>query len=139
MSEINIKNLIIARDGLLGVDPEMFDMESFRKVSKHNTTLFINKDNCGTIGCAIGWCPLIEGLEPIDSDYVANYYRGIEHLDFEKYCKRVFGIREFSKVWKYLFDSNWKDIDNSIEGLIKRMDKVINGYRPLKKDIKHLS
>ena len=134
--KINIKNLIIARDGLLGVDPEMFDMESFRKKTKYEVVPFYDKDNCGTIGCAIGWCPFIDGLEHIESD---RYYYDETKLNFDTYTRRVFGIKELSRVWEYLFSSSWKDTDNSIEGLIKRMTKVINGYRPLKKDIKHLS
>jgi hypothetical protein len=123
--KINMQNLKIARDGLLGLDPDAFDMETYRKYQQNGSSAtFHSLDDCGTVGCALGWCPFIPGLKAIERDYNMAYR---PYIQFYKYSERVFGIEENSPIWNYLFSGNWKHKDNTVEGLIKRMTKVIEG------------
>jgi len=58
------------------VAPEDFDMLYFRARKRDDVVLegstlklivdapFVNKENCGSVGCLLGWAPFIEGLEP---------------------------------------------------------------------------
>ena len=122
--KINMKNLKKAREGLMGLDPEAFDMELYRSNKDRTAVNFKSKNNCGTVGCALGWCPFIPGLETKKEDYSYS-----DFLGFDDYCKRVFNFDMSSSVGMYLFDGEWAARDNTIEGLIKRMTRVIDGKK----------
>lgn len=134
---INIKNLKIAREGLLGLDPDLLRMRNYRSVKgiedgKFYSTSYTEKESCGTFGCAIGWCPFIEGLEPEKFGFDAESIKR-NGLAFGIYSQEMFGIQARGILWDYMFASCWQDFDNTVEGLIKRMTHVIEGdYRKIK-------
>ncbi len=82
----------------MNVPQEKLDMSSFR------AKFFINKHDCGTSGCALGWAPFVEGLEPVESDFDGPYVG----LDFWQYSERVFPAlgSHMSADWEEVFDSD---------------------------------
>lgn len=136
MKKLKIKNLEKAREGLMGLDPEMLQMDRYRKTADGRAVDFKNKNHCGTFGCALGWCPFVKGLDPIDTDF-KEHSDGRKYLDFGVYSQRLFNMDGSDKVWDYLFDSQWQEVDNTVEGLIKRMTRVIEGKKITDKDLAH--
>ena len=110
---MNIKNLKILRNWLAAgnIKQEQFDMEFYR--SGEVNLEFLNKKNCGTLGCVLGWCPFI----PKFSKYRATSFRYL--------ADELFNVS--SSVWSFLFGSEWADHDNTLEGAIARIDIVIAG------------
>jgi hypothetical protein len=135
---MNIDNLKLARQGFIDnydrIAPH-FDMEYFRSDELGEFCVFKSKSDCGAIGCALGWCPLmgIPELEPIESDCIA--YDG--SLDFLDYSERVFGLYADSDEWDFLFDGDWMDMSfkkqkNTLDDFMARLDYFIenNGHIP---------
>jgi hypothetical protein len=112
---MNIKNLKILRDWLAAgnIKQEQFDMERYR--NGENSLRYINKDNCGTVGCILGWCPFI----PEFSNYKST--------SFGFLTEELLDIEHLSNKWNFLFSGEWVDYDNTIEGAIARIDIVIAG------------
>lgn len=65
--------------------------------------------DCNTVACAMGWGPSLRGLEkgPVEAWW--------------NYGQRVFGIKDFSPEWIWLFDCDWRFVDNSAAGAAKRI------------------
>jgi hypothetical protein len=64
------------------------------------------RNNCGTVGCALGHAP----------------YAGIaKHTgeDWDEYCNRQFDV--YSELWRAFFSSNWVEVDNTPRGAAKRI------------------
>jgi len=126
---MNIKNLEILKQGLEDNFDRIqyrFNMEQYRSV--HTVSVFFpksfkSKTDCGSHGCLLGHAPLlgIEELEALAGDFLHG------SLDFQIYCERVFGIYDHNFIWKYLFASEWAGYDNTLQGSINRLDKVISG------------
>lgn len=126
---MNIKNLKIAREALLGIDPDMFDISNYRMDSNKYHKGYKSKDDCGTLGCAIGWCPFIKGLELNEEERrECNTFKG---LNFKRYSERIFDLNVFDGRGEYMFASAWSCYDPSLEGLIQRMTDVIDGKKDL--------
>ena len=137
IKKLTIKNLRLLRDYIdTQVTDEQFDMKYFRTNDKKNKGLeYYSKDNCGTVGCALGWAPLVKGLEPVDSDF--DYIIDVEQssLDFHEYSYRVFPELMASQAyncysWQFVFSTEWNDVDNTRQGFIKRVNYL------LEKDLK---
>ena len=141
---MNLKNLKLFRDGFQKlmddgiVTQETFDMEYYRS-DEHGDSIvgFYSYENCGTVGCLMGWAPFIKGFEP------CLYYDDpfqIMHLDFMSYVYKIFNFdlitnQEYSHVYKFLFSSEWKDFDNTPEGALARLDVFLAGdFKYLDKD-----
>jgi len=116
------ENLVkLAKFILENIKDEQFNMSSFRLNKYYNSVRFKSKEDCGTIGCALGWAPFVEGLEVVKSDY----YKGEPmYLDFDLYSKRVFGTA-FGIFWEFLFSLGWHEIDNTREGFVRRFVYLI--------------
>ena len=110
---MNIENLKILRNWLAAgnITQKQFDMELYR--SGEDNLEFLNKKNCGTVGCVVGWCPFI----PEFSNYRAT--------SFSLLAKELFNVS--THVWSFLFSGEWVDCDNTIEGAIARLEIVIAG------------
>lgn len=44
---------------------------------------------------------------------------------FFSYSERLFNIADGNDTWNFLFSNEWKDYDNSVEGVVARMDIII--------------
>ena len=127
IKKLTIKNLKLLRDHIRDkVTDEQFDMHKYRTDENRNIILFRSKDDCGTIGCALGWAPFVKGLEPIEEDF----YNG--NLDFNIYSERIFPAIEtddyddkYYIAWAFIFNAEWKDYDNTREGFVKRVNYLI--------------
>jgi len=82
---------------------------------------FKSLNDCGTIGCALGWSPFVPGLEAIEDDFHQD-----GGLIFDLYLIRVFGMYRGSE-WSFLFGDNWCEVDNTRKGFVKRVIYLIEG------------
>lgn len=82
----------------MNVPQEKLDMRYCRERA------FKSLNDCGTSGCALGWAPFVEGLEPIEED--CN--RVSRCLNFWQYSQRVFPAlgNNMSSSWEEVFDSD---------------------------------
>jgi hypothetical protein len=124
---MNIENLKLARQGFIDnydrIAPN-FDMVEFRRDEAGDYCKFRSKSDCGTVGCALSWCPLlgVAELEPIESDYIN------QHLSFDCYSDRVFGLGILD--WGFLFGVIWvhksfRKQKNTLDDFLARLDYVI--------------
>lgn len=99
------------------IKDEQFGMELFRQHNNENCE-FYSKEDCGTVGCALGWAPFVKGLEPIKSDF--SSFSG--KLWFTDYSHRVFGDdwRSNPKL-HFVFDEEWANYDNTVKGACQRI------------------
>jgi len=126
MNKENKKNLVkLAKYILEEVSDEQFDMKWFRSNHIDTGVEFFSKENCGTVGCALGWAPFVKGLEVIEDDY--DY---LDYLNFHIYSNRVFrGV--LGRYWDFLFDGAWFESDGSREGFVKRVIYLLEGGKDL--------
>ena len=133
------KNLVLALD-ILEKNKDRIKKEEFKMsyfFAKNTSfgftpTPFYNKNSCGTISCACGH--IIRNAEDDLIPTVGDFsYKG--NLSMDNWGERVFGP-DFWWDWQhfgYLFSGSWKDYDNTLEGVIDRMESyILNGYKPLK-------
>jgi len=83
---------------------EKIEMEYFRNDEHGNPEDFIDKENCGTTGCLLGWFPF--AIEPSK-----NHFNDIGQLCFFQYCEFDIGISSNDSLWDWLFDSSWNQLD----------------------------
>jgi len=119
-------NLIkLAKFILENIKDEQFSMFNYRSDKYGYYVYFKSKNDCGTIGCALGWSPFAPGLEVVEGDFQEK-----GTLNFSKYSKRVFGAG-WGLVWDFLFNSDWCKIGGSREGFVKRVIYLIEGGKDL--------
>jgi len=131
---MNKENLVkLAKYIFTNVADDQFNMSRYRLDNYGFSTYFKSKEDCGTVGCALGWSPFVEGLEAIDSDYA----RLSRRLVFHKYSNRIFGVDEEDCQWSFLFNSGWSKIDNSREGFVSRVVCFLEDCKDLSINKKH--
>lgn len=116
VSDHQIQNLKAAANWIKDNVPEdRFDMGLY-----WDTAIWSDNANygCGTVACFIGWCPRVQGLEPISTDMMNAY-----EPNWIRYSDRVFGLP--GGLWEFCFSSNWQEHDNTIEGAVDRVEKVV--------------
>ena len=107
MEQKYLDNLTKLADYLENViTDDQFDIENFRSDSFNNIIEFKNINDCGTIGCALGWAPFVNGLEAFESDYIIIL--GNRTLGFHNYSKRIFDMMLDNK-FDFLFSDYWLD------------------------------
>jgi len=130
---MNTKNLLKLADFLeTEITDEQFDIRSFRRNKDGKAELFYTNNECGSIGCALGWTPFVEGLEVTEDDF----YFSTPSLNFHKYSNRVFGdldkfvgdyvddlfyksdldgeeleSLDIYSLWDFIFSSGWFSIE----------------------------
>ena len=124
---MNKQNLLKLADFLENnVTQEMFNMDSYRMHENGACTQFYSKTECGTVGCALGWSPLIEGLEFTDAEYNVNS----KDYSFYNYCDRVFNLDDNSNYrspqWDFLFSAEWTKFDNTPKGAANRIKFLVS-------------
>lgn len=125
--KINKKNLVKLRDGLLGVPDEFFCIKRYRSEYSYNKD-FVSLDDCGTVGCALGWAPFMKGLEFLDSEFYSSF-NNYEKLDFDEYSERLFGMRmsiDNPSEWDWVFGSEWETVDNTPLGVVFRIEYLFD-------------
>lgn len=98
------------------VKDEQFDMSWYRQTfdKKRDRVVlcqFISKNDCGTVGCALGWGPWV--VPPIFEDFRSG------ELAWDRYCDNHF-FDDHSDDYDYLFSSSWTDREPGAS----RMDAV---------------
>jgi len=124
---MNIDNLKLLRDGLKKlmdegvVTQETFDMEYYRSNERGKSIAgFYSLENCGTIGCLMGWAPFVEGLEFNETMTWTGYVS-------QKFSFNYDTDHEFDEVFAFLFSSKWSEYDNTPEGALARLDVFLAG------------
>lgn len=120
---MNRKNLEILRDNIMMVPQELFNMATYRGEPDdeiHDYSEFKSKSDCGTLGCALGWCPFIEGLDVKTGDF------NKEGLSFYLYGDRLFGFEKNDRLFDWIFDMGWKQVDNTPLGVSLRIQYLFD-------------
>lgn len=109
---MNIENMKKARDYLKTVPQEYFGMGAYFVVDGIDCTLEERPEifGCGTVGCALGHLSFCEDFGNTKSVILGSL-----------------GVISPSTLWDFLFDSKWKNVDNTVQGAVKRFDYLING------------
>ena len=130
------ENLLKLADKLETVPENQFHMDDYRVEptedgpgdSKGISDVLVNPDiDCGTSGCAIGWAPVVPGLEALEDD-----------ATWSGYAARVFGVCEWDADFAFMFSSSWKDKDNTPKGAAKRIRYFIEKGCPSNTDIEDM-
>lgn len=111
------------------IPPEKFDMDFYRKaygvkgrpIYLLSPCHFYSPNDCGTVGCALGYFPLsaVPGTEPIASDFCKTLP---DILSWKYYRRRVVG--EQDEIWDFVFNSHWQFVDNTPTGAAARLRLV---------------
>lgn len=120
---INVKNLKKLRKYLAeNITQKKFDMLDYR--GRHNHSI-ISFRNCGSVGCMVGWLPfaLRENNQSTFNNYKNIFTKG---FDWDNYLKYKTNIELDSELGEFLFDSEWAEYDNTLEGALGRLDFVID-------------
>jgi hypothetical protein len=95
------------------IEPRMFDMICYRTGDEQNP-------ECDSVGCMVGH------LTTIDAENVMeNYLNGYGRINFGQWSTDYFEVNHYE--WDYLFNENWAEVDNTLEGAIDRMRRLANG------------
>ena len=129
---MNKKNLLKLAAFLEKLPQAKFDMLSYRLTKGMTATNFYSLDNCGTIGCAMGYAPFVKGLEVEEEDFYKSA------LDFNNYCRRIFRIDidycGKKSRWKFIFSYQWRNADNTPQGAAKRIRYLVKNPKLKKWD-----
>lgn len=109
---MKIKNIRKLAKFLKTIPQEKFDMGYFR-ANRQGMCNFVSENKCGTVGCALGWAPLVPGLGPKREHFSSGT------LKFLEYCYDMFEIDE--EFFRYLFSESWGDFDNTPLGASNRI------------------
>jgi hypothetical protein len=135
---MNKDNLLKLAAFLKVLPQEEFHMHHFRQTiasvcnGTNKYTDFFSIDNCGSVGCAMGWAPFVQGLETEVADFsdcasvtLSDISSVEKTLDFNSYCKRIFGFESDHVVWDWCFASDWEDVDNTPVGAALRIEFAV--------------
>lgn len=135
-------NLKILRDYLkYNVAQTNFNMSWYRKTNEDLPTEFWSKNKCGTAGCALGWAPFAEGLEPIEAHFIfaeSSESEERSYLNWTAYAEYHFPAigmdvspkGKVNEFFNWLFSASWFKTDNSIEGAVARIDYLLENGLP---------
>lgn len=122
---IDFRNLERMRDYLVenqGRISPKFDMDVFRNYYERCNNAYGHE--CMTVGCVLGW-----GVEAFSLDELKEaeaYVSESDEVCFWTFGSNVLGLDEDDEVWTFLFSSDWKPIDNTLEGAIERLNHVLS-------------
>jgi len=100
MNKRQLKNLAKLTDFIeQNIKDKQFDMETYRKNNENEVVKFKGLNDCGTIGCALGWAPF--ALSIIWVEYNSDAF------SFNDLSDKKFGVTMGDEEWVYLFSSLW--------------------------------
>lgn len=108
---MNKENLQLMADHIKTIDPELFDMDIYRR----GDTEFAE---CNSIGCVIRHCAVLEEGE------LPRLPNG--GIDFSHWSYKFTGLHTMDVEWEWCFGSSWSQHDNSIEGAVNRIEYLVN-------------
>ncbi len=111
---MNIKNLKIAIEVLGTIRENQLEMNMF----------ITSIDGCNSVACVIGHCMLSDRFDFNFSTKKESMNQAIN------FSENIFDVDYASLEFQYMFSGSWTYYDNSINGAIKRIEKVINGFEP---------
>ena len=120
----NLDKLMKVIDTLIeNEDKYPIDMRNMRSLGDGEDVSFVDKHNCGTVGCILGWCPVVgdSELEAIPDDFYVYSRLSLTILDWNKYDERVFDLS--IQEWDWLFGM---DHPNSALAAKKRLQYLMN-------------
>ena len=133
MNKEQLVNLVTLRNYINDkVAPEHFDMKYFRADSNFKARFFKSFNDCGTVGCALGWLPFALNEKYGDSFKTEVYTWGPSF--FWKLSDKYLGISVDSGLFDHLFGSDFTYCEYSYKRLsgkdqkqafIERVDKFI--------------
>lgn len=133
---MNKENLLKLAKYLTTIDQSRFNMLFYRANCKGHNTAFLDKNSCGTAGCALGWAPFVEGLEVIPEDYRFSS----SGINFSIYGERIFDIEDGLGIeWDYLFSGGWQDVDPTPIGAAERIIDLVENTEDRLNDISRRS
>lgn len=106
---VNIKNLLALADFLeTKVRDDQFHLSNYRANQHGLAVAFRSLEDCGTVGCALGWAPFVNDEMSVKPRHFSTSLPGLPaFVDWEKYSEEVFGIRLYSSIFVHLFSSHW--------------------------------
>ena len=115
---MNRRNLKLLADFLsTRVVDDKFDMCSYSSLDR--PPVDVDKIDCGTTACAVGWGPVVPGLSSLAL-----------HETWGDYCFRVFEVRFFTTLWDFLFSGLWYNVDNTPRGAAARIYAMLADENP---------
>lgn len=134
MTNLNFENLNKLADFLEALPAEKFDMEYFRAERASTVSYSVEYESthkCGTVGCAVGWAPFVEGLAPIEAEFEVEFDWNNPTLNFIAYSRRIFGAEpmDHGGAWDLMFSQEWAgDVNhNNPKATAARIRTVIKG------------
>lgn len=104
------------------VKDEQFNIKEWREGD------YRSKHDCGTTGCAIGWAPFIEGLEPLECEFTPDWGGHSYSLDFRLYWRRILeGVDSDTFDNVFGADNAFNPLSETREHTIKRIRALANG------------
>ena len=132
---VNYTNLRLAADYIeKHVNDEHFNMSCFRQSDDGEEVPFETREDCGTIGCSLGHCPFVPGLEPVKdeftgrriwpSKYSSANSRQAQILSFNTYSDNKFGLTDGDTLFQFMFSGQWELYEPSRAEAVKRIRRV---------------
>lgn len=114
-NKINRKNLLRMAEYIENIPQDRFDMGAYRSNMLDKT-----KHACGTIGCVIGHCTVLDDIENIPT-LASSLGVKPNTIDFSGWSESFTGLRHFSHGWSWCFGGEWADVDNTPKGASDRI------------------
>lgn len=129
MNSVNRKNLKILAKKLETVNPEHFDITVYNKTYESRFVKVKDIDfSCNTCGCVLGHAATFPEFKITEQDI----YEFMNDYPFawQKFTEKYFGIEVDSFVWTWLFSTDWSEVDNTLQGAIRRINYFIQNGMP---------
>lgn len=80
---------------------------------------YVQSQTCETSMCMIGWAGTVfkEQIETDEDGHIVD--------DWDDIGIKLFGVNDKMEIGKYLFSSDWHNVNNTVEGAIDRIDQVL--------------
>lgn len=112
------------------VTDKQFNIKNFRMKNSKILTPFKSLNDCGSIGCALGWAPFV--IKPAESTYEV-FYDYFDHtvttkLSFESYSEEAFGCTvNDNSLGDFMFGGVWgvDKVQRTRLATVKRIREVV--------------
>jgi len=112
---MNRPNLALMPPFIRTIPKDKFDMMSFREGQSKTP-------ECKSVGCVIGHCTVLDP-NPLPRNRFSR-------ISFYEWSENFTGLAKFGHEWRWCFDSNWVDTDNTPNGAALRIEWLLNHGLP---------